>query len=37
VALIRRPRQVAAVPARDGERNPVVQAHRLPEGERRAA
>jgi EmrB/QacA subfamily drug resistance transporter len=37
VALIRRPRQVAAVPARDGERNPVAQAHRLPEGERRAA
>jgi MFS family permease len=37
VALIRRPRQVAAVPARDGERNPVAQAHRRPEGERRAA
>jgi hypothetical protein len=37
VAVIRRPRQIAAVPARDGERNPAAQAHRLPEAERRAA
>jgi predicted MFS family arabinose efflux permease len=37
VAVIRRPRQIAAEPARDGERNPAAQAHLLAEAERRAA